>query len=133
MRIIETARTFLETPYHHQGRVKGVGVDCLGLIVGVCEALGLPYRDIRGYSRYATGLNLLERFSEQCEPSERGEGKILIFRIRALPCHCAIEASLSGYPSIIHAYQSIGRVDEHILDSWWESRIVGCFSFPEKI
>ena len=34
--IIQTARQWLDTPYHHQARVKGVGVDCIGLVIGVC-------------------------------------------------------------------------------------------------
>lgn len=30
--IVEEARTWMNTPYAHRGRVKGVGVDCGGLI-----------------------------------------------------------------------------------------------------
>jgi cell wall-associated NlpC family hydrolase len=30
--ILKEARTWIGTPYHHRGRVKGVGVDCGGLI-----------------------------------------------------------------------------------------------------
>lgn len=35
--LIEIARTWIGTPYVHQGRLKGVGVDCVGLIA--CSAL----------------------------------------------------------------------------------------------
>jgi len=37
--IIETALTWLDTPYQHQASVKGAGCDCLGLIRGVWRAL----------------------------------------------------------------------------------------------
>jgi len=37
--IIEKAREFIDTPYEHQGRLKGIGIDCCGLImiVGVAD------------------------------------------------------------------------------------------------
>ncbi len=35
--VVRTARTWLGTPYHHQGRLKGVGVDCAGLLIGVAQ------------------------------------------------------------------------------------------------
>jgi len=31
--IIEKAREFIDTPYEHQGRLKGIGIDCCGLIM----------------------------------------------------------------------------------------------------
>lgn len=42
-RVVAEARTWLKTPYHHHGRVKGAqgGVDCLMLLVEVFEACGL--------------------------------------------------------------------------------------------
>ncbi|MBL0320066.1 MAG: hypothetical protein IPP74_12385 [Alphaproteobacteria bacterium] len=40
-KIISQARTWLGTPFHHQARLKGKGCDCLGLIVGVADELGL--------------------------------------------------------------------------------------------
>lgn len=35
------ARTWLRTPYHHRGRIKGVGVDCALFPASVYEAVGL--------------------------------------------------------------------------------------------
>ena len=34
-RIVETARSWIGTPYRHQASLKGVGCDCLGLVRGV--------------------------------------------------------------------------------------------------
>lgn len=39
--VISEAMTWLGTPYHHQGRVKGVSVDCATLLCEVYEAVGL--------------------------------------------------------------------------------------------
>ena len=37
---VQEAITWLGTPYHHQGRVKGVGVDCGTLICEVHKKIG---------------------------------------------------------------------------------------------
>ncbi len=39
--IVEAARQWIGTPYHHQASVRGVGTDCLGLVRGV-------WRDVYG-------------------------------------------------------------------------------------
>jgi cell wall-associated NlpC family hydrolase len=39
--IIAEARTWLKTPWRHQGRLKGIGCDCVGHIVCVPRALGI--------------------------------------------------------------------------------------------
>lgn len=43
--VIAAARGWLDTPFHHQGRLKGVGVDCIGLVVGVARELGVGIYD----------------------------------------------------------------------------------------
>ena len=40
-RIVEEARSWLGTPYHHQAMVKGAGVDCAMILVAVYRAVGL--------------------------------------------------------------------------------------------
>ena len=39
--VLEEARSWLGTPYHHMGRVKGVGCDCLTLLAAVYHAAGV--------------------------------------------------------------------------------------------
>ena len=38
-RVVEIARTWIGTKYHHQAHKKGVGCDCIGLIIGVWQEL----------------------------------------------------------------------------------------------
>ena len=38
-RVLGIAETWIGTPYRHQGAVKGVGCDCLGLIRGIWREL----------------------------------------------------------------------------------------------
>lgn len=39
--IVQEALQWIGTPYHHQARVKGIGVDCAQLLVGVALNIGL--------------------------------------------------------------------------------------------
>jgi hypothetical protein len=41
LRVIKEAREWLRTPYHHMGRIKGGGADCLTLLVEVYRAAGV--------------------------------------------------------------------------------------------
>ena len=48
--IINQARTWLGTKYHHQGRLKKSsrgdgGVDCIGLVIGIIDELGIQDGD----------------------------------------------------------------------------------------
>lgn len=45
-RIVAEARSWLGTPYHHLGDVKGVGVDCAMLLVRVFASVGLLPLDL---------------------------------------------------------------------------------------
>ena len=39
--VVAAARGWLQTPFHHGACVRGVGVDCLQLLIGVYGGLGL--------------------------------------------------------------------------------------------
>jgi hypothetical protein len=42
--VVEEARGWLGTPYHHMGRVKGAGTDCLMMLAAVYERRGFSLR-----------------------------------------------------------------------------------------
>ncbi len=146
--IVDEARTWLGTAFHHQGRVKKTvhmngGCDCLGLIVGVCEALdivsplcagkALASFDKQNYSRRPDGEKLKQvlcdvlplRAIEAVRPSD-----IVLFKIRDLPQHVGIVSDYDevGQHGIIHAYAPAGKVVEHRLDEQWRAQIVACFA-----
>lgn len=39
--IVAEAYTWLRTPYHHQAHIKGVGVDCVWLLIEVYKSVGI--------------------------------------------------------------------------------------------
>lgn len=80
--VLVEAANWLRTPYHHMGRVKGGGTDCLMLLAEVYEAAGvIPHVDIpfyppdwhlhRGAERYLDGLMRYAR--EISEPPSAGD------------------------------------------------------------
>ena len=40
-KVIQEARTWLSTPYHHHAAIKGVGVDCAQILIEVYAAAGV--------------------------------------------------------------------------------------------
>src|SRR5882762_1230801 len=56
--VVECARSYIGTPWHHQARVKGPqgGIDCAGLVICVGEELKLfESVETPNYSRYPDG------------------------------------------------------------------------------
>jgi cell wall-associated NlpC family hydrolase len=125
--IVETARTWLGTPFHHQGRVKGAGVDCIGLVIGVARELGIwaPDFDYRDYGRQPNNGVLLREISKHCEPCTMEEGCILLMRWFKEPQHVAIYTG----GTIIHSAETFGKVVEHGYDRKWAKRTVHAFRY----
>ena len=45
--VVRVARSFIGTPYHHMGRVKGAGVDCATLLAEVYYEAGVLKEPVR--------------------------------------------------------------------------------------
>lgn len=82
------AKTWIGTPYHHHGRIKGVGVDCGQLLAAVFHNVGLCANIDLG--NYATDWHLhrdeevylhwMEKFCRRIKPEEHQIGDIEVFR-----------------------------------------------------
>lgn len=120
---IAQASTWLKTPYHHQGRVKGVGVDCIGLLVCVAEELGIDCSDVpTNYSRAPDAAELFRSLSASghVSPTDTPRpGDIAFFRIRGQPTHFGLLTDFG----FIHADQTFGVV-EVPMDAKWAGRVI---------
>ena len=129
--IVQEARSWLGTPFHHQGRCKGVGVDCAGLVIAVAKALGLSDFDTQDYTPVPDGqrLECLCHTHLQHLPLEQlAPGDVLLFRFDQQPQHLAIAADhLQSGLSLIHAYLPARKVVEVRLDARWRQRLVAAF------
>lgn len=130
--IIETARSYLGTPYHHCGRKKGLGVDCIGLVSGVAVELGLTFHDLKAYPRMPDGKTLINEFNKCLLPvpaSDLQPGDIMVFWFRRphLPTHAGIKSFGDG---MIHTYTSLEKVVEHDMGDTWKKRLYCVYRYP---
>lgn len=116
--ILAEARTWIGTPYRHQSRFKGIGCDCLGLVIGVyVNVYGLLPRKPPPYTgswAEETGQELMleasrEHLIELQSVKEAQPGDVLLFRMfpkRPIK-HAAILSTIDPDVDnwkIIHAY-----------------------------
>lgn len=134
--IVDAARAWIGTPYHHQASCRGVGADCLGLVRGVWRDLyGQDAEVPPGYSRdwaEASGretlLQAAGRHLVEVRLETAGAGDVVVFRYRAQLAakHAGI---LTSAGSFVHAMEGAPAA-EVALSSWWRRRIAGVFAFP---
>ena len=116
--VTTAARTWLDTPFHHQARLKCVGVDCVGLVIGVARELGFvaPEFDVAAYPRNPDGTSLMHLVNLHMTPIAREAmqpGDVVVVSFDRDPQHLGILGDYRhGGLSIIHAASAAGRVIE---------------------
>ena len=139
---VAIARQWLETPFVHQGRTKGAGVDCAGLVVQVGREMGNVSmgEDPRiDYSRHPlVGNKLFKTIAEhgrlldasEYKPNDIPKGCVILFWVekRGRPRHMAIS---TGPDRMIHAWFEAGKVVETYLGPYWHQRIAAVFDWKE--
>lgn len=135
-RIVEAARGWIGTPYHHQASLRHAGTDCLGLVRGVWRELyGTDAEPPPAYNRdwaEASGdeamLKAAQRHLVPKPIATVAAGDVIIFRLRAgfIAKHAAI---LTAPMRMVHAMEG-APVAEVALTNWWQRRIAGAFQFP---
>jgi len=137
--IVAEARAWIGTPYRHQGSLKAVGCDCLGLLIGVWREVFEdgrrdaappvpPYTpDWAEATRRETLVEGLREYLTEIDPEQTREGDVVLFRWRAhLP---AKHAGIIVAPGrMVHA-QEKAVVSEVALSAWWRRRMAYGFEF----
>lgn len=113
--VVEEARAWLNTPYHHMAAVKGSGVDCAMILREVYGNSVFPeYKDIqiehyppdwhmhRDDERY---LDIVRQYAGEVDEPEPGD--IVVVRYGRAFSHGGIVVQ---WPLCIHAYVSAGCV-----------------------
>lgn len=119
--IVTCARTWVGTPYHHQARLKGVGVDCAGVPIGVARELDrvAPTFDVAGYARQPDGWSFLawcDEIMPRVPRADMAPGHCVVVRFGRHPQHIGIVGDyLHGGLSIIHALVGRGVVETRLL------------------
>lgn len=134
--IVTAARTWIGTPYMHQARHKGVGVDCIGLVIGVARELQMVPAgfDVNGYSRVPDRVSLMRHahlHMTLVSIDTMQEGDVVVVSFDRDPQHFGILATYRpGVLSIIHAASHHGKVVEHRLMFSRSMSFVAAFKLP---
>lgn len=145
-KLIVEALTWLGTPYHSGARVKGAGVDCGQLLIGIYENAGMLAKGDCEPGYYSPEWHLhrseekyLEWVRRYCFELLPGEpalpGDIAVFQFGRCISHGAMVVK---WPEIIHAYVGYGviisQVDEALLlDPKGKSRLKGVYRFGRTV
>lgn len=122
--VVRVAMEYEGTKYHHQGMIKGVGVDCATLIICVFEEAGvvatseiapwLPQWFLhKGEEKY---LNEVRKYATEITEAEAQIGDIVVYKMGRTFSHGAIIIE-PGWPTILHAVQDAGMVIRDIGNS----------------
>lgn len=109
--------------------MRGVGVDCVGLVIGVARGLGVadgwreqPYRT---FPDEAFVRRILDAHLDPVRGEPRA-GDVALIRWRRTANHLAI---IGDAGTLIHAYYLPARVVEHRADEDWCARTVAHYRF----
>lgn len=132
-KIVAAARECLGTPYHHQGRVVGVGLDCIGLLQHPAKRLKLTSGyDKLDYPTIPDGVTLQKHLEKagliEIPVDEADVGDIggFFFGRGQLVRHAGIFSSVG----LIHTWTGVGRVVEHGFDTSWRRRLAIAYRYP---
>lgn len=146
--VVACALTWLETPWRHQARRKGLGVDCIGLIGCVGAEMGYEsakrwLRDpsMHNYSMHPDSEQMtagLRRYLVPIELAAAQLADVLVMRWEQEPAHFALVTQLQPL-RIVHAYRSVRKVSDCSIDGYWRegitwrSLIVGAWRYQELV
>lgn len=108
------------TPWHHQGRLPGVGLDCVGVAVAAARTCGIDVEDLQNYTLPADPNAFLMLLAVNCVadavPTFEA-GRIAVFRIGPHPQHLAV---VVDGDRIVHGLDRKRRavVVESLTDAW---------------
>lgn len=134
--ILAAARRCLGTPFTHQGRLPGVGLDCVGLLVTVARECGFANIDCDDYKRRPGAKKLrdeLPKSMDEIPVADAEEGDVLAFWVRK-PGNVQHVAIITDR-GIIHTQSDIdpstpaSAVVEHSLGEPWCSQIESAWRF----
>lgn len=113
--VVAEALTWLRTPWHHEGTIKGAGVDCGQFLIAVFAAVGLiaPIKTAHypaDWNLHRDEARFMTLLLEYADPvAQPLPGDIAMFAYGRQDAHGAIVTDCTG-PTIIHAWRDEGMV-----------------------
>lgn len=133
--IISAARLVIGTPFRHQGRISGRGLDCAGLLIHVAREVGVEPQDQSGYARLPSDGQIeaaLENHVSlgilcRVKVSEVQAGDLVLMRFEGE--NAARHLGISAGNTLIHAWAVAKKVCEHDFDATWRRRVTRAYRF----
>lgn len=129
---IAAARSYVGVPFRHQGRSRA-GVDCIGLVLCALadvDLLPAQFNEPTNYGRRPNDARFLRGLEHWCYRSPRallaGDLVLMCWPRMPYPMHIAVYSGTT----IIHSYQSIGRVVESSYSDPWPARTHSWWGVP---
>lgn len=145
--VVDKAREYLGTPFQHQGRVKGISCDCVGLPLMIGQELGMIDKtgalingqDSADYGPQPFDNGVHEEVKRRCMEksiTDLKEGDLVTIKMPTVACHVGIISRLyvgtrDECLGLIHAYTPAGKVVETVLSPIMRQKIKGVFEFGE--
>lgn len=121
------ALALVGTPFHPQGRVPGVGIDCIGVAICAARACGIAIADRTDYPMQPNGILRGELNARlQRVQGEPQAGDLLMMRFDTAPHHVAL---LIDGGRIVHAHMRARRTVVQAYTNYWRERTCGAFRF----
>jgi len=139
--IVQEARRWVGTPFHHRASACGSGADCLGLLRGLwrrfygAEPAPMPpytrdWSEAAGQEHLWQGL-AAHMVEKPASSARRGDVILMRMRDKGVAKHLGVQSSLGSQPQFIHAFWGHGVV-ESALSTPWARRVVARFEFPDR-
>ena len=133
--VVKEALSWIGTPYHHQAMVKGAGVDCAMILIGVFKNCGLM-KDIE-LPEYSSQWHLhrneekyLDTIIKYLKPTtDPKPGDVALFKFGRTVSHSAI---VIDYPQVVHAYNRSGVILDDATNGKLAGRLHGFFTYWDQ-
>lgn len=130
--VVTEALSWIGTPYRHNAMVKGSGVDCAMILIGVFKNCGLIDEiDLPHYSPqwhlHRSEEKYLNTISKYLKPTDKPKrGDVALFKFGRTVSHSAI---VIDYPTVVHAYNRVGVILDDATNGKLAGRLHGFFTY----
>lgn len=126
--ISKAALAMVGSPFHAQGRLPGIGLDCIGVVVCVARELGVPHSDLTAYPMRPNGMlqPLLDQQLVRVHREPR-EGDVLLMSFAGAPHHVAV---MVDGGRIAHAYATVRKCVVQSYTDHWRAKVRAVYEFP---
>lgn len=131
--VVRIALSYVGTPYAHQGRLPGVGLDCYGVIGCAYREAGIDLPMRSDYSASPSQPELyrwMDAHFDHVGLQDIQPADVLVFRMVVEAQHMAIVLSINPVV-MVHAYRRVGAVVRHEFVPPWSGLLMSAHALKD--